>query len=286
MNNTEHTAWNAAESNRRIDLLFRIGTIVEAKFEEKGYSEEEVNWTNEDKNNYFRGPLYRVEMADNKTYWMPMLALRAGKDQSYWALEIGEQVAVLAASGDPMQSVIIGALYQDTYRPPVGLDDGTSDKRPWRASVKRERFADNTIFEYDREKHRFTASFLSAEDNQFQYQGDTSVRKLSVHIKEIDIKNDENTKVDADGTIAYKSGGNMTLESDSDITETASGKIDIGAGSNVNIKGSSNVNIEAGSSVSIKGATVKIEGGTIEVEGGSVKITGGTVDVKGMINLN
>lgn len=248
MNNTENTAWNAAEFNRKLDLIFRIGIIVDARFSQKGYSDEnEVNWTNEDQNHAYRGPLYRVKFADSQTYWMPMLALRAGRDQSYWAFEVGEQVVVLCASGDPMQSVIIGALYQNDYRPPVGLDDTTSDKRPWRASVKRERFADNTMFEYDRDKHRFTASFLSAENNQFQYQGDSSIRKLTFHIKAFHAKTDGNVKIDADGT--------------------------------VNIKAGSNINIEAGSTIIIKGGTITAKASTVKIQGGSVKITG-------VINLN
>jgi len=279
MNNTENTAWNAAENNRRANLTFRVGIIVEARFDEKGYAEEGANWTNEDQNHSYRGALYRVEMADSKTYWMPMMVLRAGNDQSYWAFEVGEQVAVLCASGDPMQSVIIGALYQNDYRPPIGLDDETSYKRPWRASVKRERFADNTMFEYDREKHRFTASFLSADDNQFQYQGDSDIRKLGIHLKEIYTQADGNVTVDADGTTLHKSGGDATLESGATIYVKSNSDVNVEAGATINIKGGGNVNIDTG-------ATVSIKGGTITAEGGSVSIEGGTVEITGMINLN
>ncbi len=145
INFKENTQFDISELNRRLANLFRIGTVEEVRYDKEGKpSDPEVPWfSNEDQNGLYRGPLYRVRMHDHFTYWIPQLQLRAGEDQSYFAYEKGEQVAVFSLSGDPMQGVIFGALPSDKYRPPVGLDDLSKDLRPWRESIDRKRYKDD-----------------------------------------------------------------------------------------------------------------------------------------------
>lgn len=163
INNRPEQGYDQAENARQGDVAIRVGKIKECRFDVKepppDPEKEKPNWTNVDLQGNYRGSLYRVEFGDGETYWMPKMALRAGEDQDYWAFEKDEQVLVVCVGGDPMQSYIIGATYQDDYRPPIGIDDKTSDKRPWRETVRRIRFKDGMVEEYDRELHRKTTLY-------------------------------------------------------------------------------------------------------------------------------
>lgn len=195
-NNRVEPSYDIAELYRANIVFLRLGVIKESRFDTDGAPSEEgePNWTNEDTDGQFRGPLYRVQFDEDgksKTYWIPQLSVRAGRDQSYWPLEDGEQVLVAAVSGDPSQSFIIGAVFQNKYRPPVGWDDPTPDKRPWRETVARMRFADNTMVEYRRsddkyspDDARFLAVFLNDSSSFFQYEANPEKRKLTCRNRE------------------------------------------------------------------------------------------------------
>jgi len=144
-------------------VSIRVGTVVEVRYDVnhggRHPTNDEPNFKNADINYHFAGPKYRVKFGDGKIYWMPQAHLRAGGDLEYWAFEEGEQVLVLCVSGDPMQSIVLAAVSCDTFRPPVGLDDQSIDKRPWRASVHRHRYQDGRLWEYDRYLHRELSVF-------------------------------------------------------------------------------------------------------------------------------
>ena len=86
-----------------------------------------------------------AEAADAVTAWLPFLAARAGGDVSWWPPEIGEQVVVLAPSGELSQGVVLGALYSDAHPAPAAADR------------HRVEYADGAVIEYDREAHRLRA---------------------------------------------------------------------------------------------------------------------------------
>lgn len=173
-NNQESSGYNHSEASRKGDMAIRIGTIEEVRFDVKGApkgdDEGKPNWTCEDKQGNFRGAQYRVKFGDGQTYWMPKLNLRAGNDQEYWAFEKGEQVVVVCVGGDPMQSFLIGSVYQDKFRPPVGIDDKTNDKRPWRETVHRIHYQDGCIWEYDRKLHREIVKYPDGATYTYWFQ--------------------------------------------------------------------------------------------------------------------
>ncbi len=159
MNNHEVTGFNATEAQRRIANSVRIGVIEDARYDMNHFGappeDPEVPWFhNKDIHHQYRGPLYRVRLGDHLTYWLPQLFMRAGGDLDFWAYEVGEQVMVLSPSGDPMQGILLGSLSWDATRPPVGADDQTEDGRPWRETVRRTRYKDGMLWEYDRYLHR------------------------------------------------------------------------------------------------------------------------------------
>ena len=75
--------------------------------------------------------------------WLPFLAARAGGDKTWWAPEIGEQVVILAPSGELHNGFVLGALYSTAS--PAPSDD--PDKE---ITV----FSDGTRVEYDRAAHK------------------------------------------------------------------------------------------------------------------------------------
>lgn len=178
-NNQEVGGFNHSETSRKGDMAIRVGKIEECRFDTKGAPSEDgkPNWTCEDKNGNFRNALYRVKFGDGMTYWMPKIALRAGKDQEFWAFEKGEQVLVVCIGGDPMQSYLIGAVYQDSARPPVGEDDKTTDKRPWRETVHRTRYADQHLVEYDRKLHRTLEKYPDGAKYTYWFPDDRTERE-------------------------------------------------------------------------------------------------------------
>lgn len=198
-------AFDSKEGERRNSNLIKKGKIVEVRYDMKGAPPHPdlPNYTNEDFNKNYRGPLYRVEIGDHKTYWIPQLERRAGKDQSYWAFEIGEQVLIACPDGDMRQAVVIGALNCNDFRPPIGYDDTTIDKRPWRETVHRVKYQDGTLVEYDREKHRLLVVFPDGSKIEAQQSGGTELN------------------VQCSGSITIESSSQITLKSSEKITLNA-----------------------------------------------------------------
>lgn len=234
--------YDIAELYRTNKISLRLGNIVESRLDVKGFSENGQNWTNEDEKGNFRGPLYRVQFDEDgksKTYWIPQLTARAGRDQTYWSFEIGEQVLVAAIGGNSDQSYIIGAVFQNKYRPPIGWDDPTSDRRPWRETVARMRFADNTMVEYRRsddkyspDDARFLAVFLNDDSSFFQYEANQEKRKLTCRNKEWQLELEKflldseeviqlsGKKIVIEGNIEFKSGKNKISMTETGIEIT------------------------------------------------------------------
>lgn len=114
----------SAEGLRRIETLIRYGTI------------EEIDHSK---------ALARVKTGEVLTDWLPWLALRAGTTTIWTPPTKGEQVAVLAPSGELHTGVILMGLYSNPSPPP--------SNNPATHVVK---FQDGAIFTYDSETHALT----------------------------------------------------------------------------------------------------------------------------------
>ena len=77
-----------------------------------------------------------------QTDWIPWLATRAGADRTWWAPTIGEQVVVLAPSGDLAAAVALPGIFQVAAPPP--------DDEETRAVIA---FSDGAVISYDVEAH-------------------------------------------------------------------------------------------------------------------------------------
>lgn len=91
-------------------------------------------------------PVVRVKIGEILTAFLPMITSRAGPDQHWWPLEVGEQVVVFAPSGDLAQAVVLGSINQDSY-------PSTSDS----TDVHQVVYSDGAVIEYDRKKHELNA---------------------------------------------------------------------------------------------------------------------------------
>lgn len=83
-----------AELARRLENLVRIGTVEEA--------------------DYGRARL-RVRSGELLTDWLPWMEHSASQDRSWHAPEIGEQVMLLAPSGDLAAAVVLRGLNQSAH---------------------------------------------------------------------------------------------------------------------------------------------------------------------------
>ena len=136
------------EAHRRIANLIQIGVIAEADYGRDRY---------------------RVRIGDLLTGWLPILSLRGQGNVHYTSFDAGEQVAVLAPSGELAQGVIIGAIHKDSA--PAVADRG---------NVHRALYADGTLIEYNRKTHHFAMALASGSaeitaPNGITINGDVTV---------------------------------------------------------------------------------------------------------------
>ena len=117
--------YRLAELERRLGNLLRLGVVEEAD-----YAAARV----------------KVKSGDLVTGWIPWLTRRASNDSDWWAPEEKEQVVLLSPDGDPAQAVALPALYQSAHPAPASVE-----------TVRRVKFADGTVIEYDREASRLKA---------------------------------------------------------------------------------------------------------------------------------
>jgi len=99
----------------------------------------------------------RVTAGKITTAWLPFIAARAHDHVTWCPPEVGEQVVVVAPTGDLAQGVVIGAIYRNAYPAP--------ESRP---TIDRTVYADGSSVAYDREAHAFTLNVVEAGSIRLQ----------------------------------------------------------------------------------------------------------------------
>lgn len=169
------------ELERRQANIVRIGTIAEADYQRARV---------------------RVAIGRLRTAWLPWLTHRAAGDRSWHAPEVGEQVLVLAPSGELAAAVVIPAIYQTAHPAPADTPD-----------LARLAFADGAVLEYDRAAHKLKAVIPGTVE--VSAQGDIIAITQS------------NATLTASGDLTATIGGAATIESSGPATLKApSVKID------------------------------------------------------------
>lgn len=81
----------------------------------------------------------QVDLDGPITTWIPWATVRAGGDRTWWAPEVGEQVIVLAPSGELSGAFVVGSLYQNAFPEPAASKD-----------IHRTEYADGSSVEFNR----------------------------------------------------------------------------------------------------------------------------------------
>lgn len=120
------TNFALTELDRRVSNLIQIAAIVEA--------------------DYFHAKV-KVKMGDIITHWLPWLTVRAHDNKTWWAPEVGEQVLLLAPSGELAQAVVLPAIYS-AHHVPAHQD----------VDIHEVTYKDGSILRYDRKAHILTGN--------------------------------------------------------------------------------------------------------------------------------
>jgi phage baseplate assembly protein V len=118
-------SYDITELDRRLANLIRLGRV------------EAVDYPN---------ARLRVKVGGILTDWLPWLTGRAGGDRDWHAPEIGEQVLLLAPSGELNQAVVLAAVFQTAFPQPVNSPD-----------KHHMAYSDGAVIEYDRAAHHLKA---------------------------------------------------------------------------------------------------------------------------------
>lgn len=140
---------NTAEILRRLENLFRTGTIAEVDL---------VN------------ARCRVKSGGLLTGWLPWFVNRAGTTKDWDPPTVGEQCAVFSPSGNPAQGFVLVGIYSDAN--PAPADSG---------SLCRRAYPDGAVIDYDHASHQLSATLPAGgtavliAPGGVQIQGDVAI---------------------------------------------------------------------------------------------------------------
>ena len=141
----------------------------------------------------------RVTIGDLQTAPLPFLAVKAGEDRTWHPPEVGEQVIVLAPSGELSAGFVLGGVYTTAYPAP-----STSPE------VAKMLFKDGSSATYDRALHSLTID-LPTEDSS-----------LTVTVNgNVTLSATGNALVEADGNATVSAGSVARIEAGSEIQMVA-----------------------------------------------------------------
>lgn len=167
------------EIERRMSNIVRPGTVLEAD-----YANARI----------------KVQCGGNQTAWIPWMTARAGEDRNWHAPEVGEQVIVLAPSGDLGQGYVMpGGVYKNDY--PANANS---------AEISRTTYKDGAIIEYDREAHAHLVQIPDGGKATVKVGEDASTEILPDKITH-KVGDDSQTEI-TPSNITHRFGGNAKAE--------------------------------------------------------------------------
>lgn len=173
-------SFEIAELQRQFFNLVKIGTVHSVDYKEN---------------------MARVEFGKVVTDYLPWITTRAGLNQTYNSLDVGEQVLVLTPPGGA-NGIIIGSMYREAHPAPAKS-----------AEIQKTIYKDGSTITYDREHHVLTADI----------QGDVKVHTT------------KSVTVNADENIIATAKGDISATADKDINVKAKGSVVIDAGTKASI---------------------------------------------------
>lgn len=215
------SAWGLADLERRVANMVKIGVIAEAD-----HSARKI----------------RVQAGGMTSAWLPWPA-EVGRNFKRWRpLRVGQQVVMLAPSGELAQAVVVGMLYSSSVDAPANSPD--------RDLVE---FDDGTRLEYDSAAHKLTATVKGSAE----------------------ITTDTTLKANAGTDAEVTAGGNVNATAGAAINLSApainlTGAVTI-AGPLAAGPGSAGGGATINGSMDIQSGTVTVSGGDVVADGKSLK---------------
>ncbi len=191
----QNSNFHKSEIDRRLSNMIRIGTVAEAD-----YSKARV----------------RVSFGEAVSDWLPWVTFRAGGDHTWWAPEVGEQVIVLAPSGEISGGAVLGSLFSTNHPAPAD-----------RPTIHRTTYEDGAIIEYDRLNHILHAYIPGFENREIDKDMAVQVHRDVFRI----INRDEFKQVGRDvfndigGNFTSTIGGNILDDIGGDVNRAVGGKV-------------------------------------------------------------
>ncbi|UNE55476.1 phage baseplate assembly protein V [Bartonella machadoae] len=154
---------------------------------------------------------YRVKSGNLISDWIPDTQARAGKTCSYEGRDVGEQVVVVASSGDLAQGVIVGSIHTDANQ--------AADK----GNIHRTIYPDGTILEYDDEQNSYSmqiksgGKFILTIADGVSLKGDGGKLELTAP-EGIKIVSQSDINFNAKGNISLQAGGDVSLHSNESLS--------------------------------------------------------------------
>ncbi|ESP95457.1 MULTISPECIES: phage baseplate assembly protein V [Pseudoalteromonas] len=266
--NQQQSELAASDMQHRFAKLISIGTVEEVDYE-----------------------LARVKVRIGEwlTAKLPWLTHQAAQDMTWQAPEVGEQVLVLAPSGDMAQGIVLGSLYANAHEQPHykmnHVVDATSAGGALvqalpaiapqaREHVQRTHYQDGAIVQYDRENHAYDIFIPQADP----------LAKINIYCGgdiNVECHNDTNVTVGNDANVVI--GNNATVEIGGAAQVDVTGTADVTVGDNVSVSGGANIDITASGALSLTGDSVSVTstGSNVEVlASATLKLNGANISAQ------
>lgn len=199
----------------------------------------------------------RVTVGDVKTALLPWLTQRAGADRTWWAPTVGEQVLLLAPSGELACAVVLPAAYQTAHTPPS--NDG---------NVHRVEYEDGTFIQYDRAAHKLTVDCV----------GDIEVTAAG----KITADAGESIEATAGTEIKATAGTSAEVTTGTDLTANVGANLTAAITGNATATVGGNLTATATGNASLTAAVISLTAPAINITGAALNITG-AVSVNGLL---
>lgn len=159
---------------------------------------------------------------EDETYWARVVSFMAGKERGGFFLpEVDDEVLLAFEYGDINMPYIIGSLWNGVDTPPETNSDGENNIRVIRSRSGHiirldDKNGEEKIEIIDKTEKNIIS--IDTNENKITISSDKDIGisakngKVIIEAKDIEIKSDAATKVEAGGDMEMKASGNMTIK--------------------------------------------------------------------------
>ena len=172
----DHQDFRLVELTRRVANIVRLGIVAEVDHQA---ARVRVSYGGEGETALSR--------------WLPWVTARAGADRSWWPPEAGEQVLILAPSGELAKGIVVAGVYRSEHPAP--------ESDPDKHAIH---YSDGAVIEYDRSAHRLKAELPEGGEAEVTADGGVTITG------DVMITGDLEVSGDADVTGSIDAGSDVS----------------------------------------------------------------------------